>query len=255
MTLSQSASVTIPRRFCGPPRSGNGGYTAGLLGDLLPGPCEVTLRAPPPLDIPLELTRVASDRASLEYAGDLLAEAQRLPALELQLPAAVDIERAARASRGYPGYAWHPLPGCFVCGTERKPGDGLCLYPGPVEPTDGDAGLRLAAAVWEPDAGLSSDGDKVDARFVWAALDCPAWFGFVSFAAEVPATLLGRIAVSIAERPRIAEPCSVVGWNLGREGRRILCASALFARDGRCLAYSRSTWIALRDAPPTPTTT
>ena len=48
--------LTIERRFCGPPASGNGGYVAGLLARELGGSvCEVTLLAPPPLDRPLEM--------------------------------------------------------------------------------------------------------------------------------------------------------------------------------------------------------
>jgi len=36
--------VVIARRFCGPPDTGNGGYSAGLLAQSLRGPIEVTLR-------------------------------------------------------------------------------------------------------------------------------------------------------------------------------------------------------------------
>ena len=52
--------LTVPRRFCGPPGSGNGGYTAGLLAERVQGgtahavshapgcpAVEVTLRQPP----------------------------------------------------------------------------------------------------------------------------------------------------------------------------------------------------------------
>jgi hypothetical protein len=46
----QPASITIEARYHGPSGSGNGGYTCGRLAALLPGPVEVTLRRPPPLD-------------------------------------------------------------------------------------------------------------------------------------------------------------------------------------------------------------
>ena len=44
-------TMTIPRRFCGPPNSGNGGYVCGTLARCIPGAAEVTLRAPPPWPI------------------------------------------------------------------------------------------------------------------------------------------------------------------------------------------------------------
>jgi len=230
---------TIAARFRGPPQSGNGGYTAGLLAESIEGPAEVTLRAPPPLDTPLGLVPSGAGGVELRHGSTLVAEALSKP-FELELPAPVSLEAAQQASRGYPGFERHPLPGCFVCGTERAPGDGLRLFAGAV-------GSRpLVAAPWVPQADLSGDGSSVDTRFVWAALDCPSWFGFVAFNPDAPMVLLGRLSASIARRPRVAEPCVVTGWALGRQGRRIECASALFDADGRCLAHSRSTWIALK---------
>jgi hypothetical protein len=46
--------IIIDKRFCGPPNSGNGGYVCGRLARHIPGAAEVTLRAPPPLDTPLD---------------------------------------------------------------------------------------------------------------------------------------------------------------------------------------------------------
>ena len=49
--------ITIAKRFCGPPRSGNGGYVCGSLAAFVEGTAEVTLRRPPPLDRPLFVER------------------------------------------------------------------------------------------------------------------------------------------------------------------------------------------------------
>ncbi len=57
-------SIMIDRRFCGPPNSGNGGYVCGRLARHIPGGAEVTLRAPPPLDKPLDV--VAPDDGAWE---------------------------------------------------------------------------------------------------------------------------------------------------------------------------------------------
>ena len=47
--------VIIARRFRGPPDSGNGGYSCGLLARHFDGPVEVTLKAPPPVDTPMAI--------------------------------------------------------------------------------------------------------------------------------------------------------------------------------------------------------
>ncbi|HKY66971.1 MAG TPA: hypothetical protein VJM49_11395, partial [Acidimicrobiales bacterium] len=60
-----AATVTVPAARCGPPGMANGGWTCGTLAGHLPGgTVEVTLRAPTPLDEPLEV-RAADDRATL----------------------------------------------------------------------------------------------------------------------------------------------------------------------------------------------
>jgi hypothetical protein len=231
--------LSIPRTFCGPPNSGNGGYSAGLLAELIDGPCEVTLRAPPPLAVPLVRACGAEGAAILKHGETLLAQATP-KTFEVELPAPVSLAEAERAAARYIGFAAHPYPSCFVCGPTRTRGDGLAIYAGAVEDR------RVVACPWWPTHDLCSDGEQVDTRFIWAALDCPSWFGFATFADEVPKTLLGRLAVTILRKPRLSEHCVVMGWSLGRDGRRIACASQLLDGAGECLAYSKSTWIALK---------
>ena len=48
-------SLVIDRRFRGPPNSANGGYVCGCLARHVAGDAEVTLRAPPPLERPLDV--------------------------------------------------------------------------------------------------------------------------------------------------------------------------------------------------------
>jgi hypothetical protein len=236
--------VTIAAKYCGPPQSANGGYAAGLLAKLIDGPCSVTLRAPPPLERSLRLSRADDGKVSLHDRDTLLADAQSIP-IELELPGPVSFEQAERATRSYPGSHPHPYPRCFVCGPERPRGDGLALYPGAVEDR------RVVASPWVPTRELCSEGDLVDDRFIWAALDCPSWFGYSMFEREVPLVLLGRLAVQIKSRPECDARYVVVGWNIGREGRRIECGSMLLdAMDGECLAFGRSTWVTLKQPPP-----
>jgi hypothetical protein len=76
-------AITIARRFCGPPNSGNGGYSAGSLAQLIGGAVEVTLRHPPPLDQPLRIERGASVQA---FDGEQLVLEGAAKQLELELP-------------------------------------------------------------------------------------------------------------------------------------------------------------------------
>ncbi|MGB5346993.1 MAG: hypothetical protein WBN23_12575, partial [Woeseia sp.] len=46
-------TLNIASRFCGPPSSANGGYVAGRLASYVGRSAEVTLKSPPPLDMPL----------------------------------------------------------------------------------------------------------------------------------------------------------------------------------------------------------
>lgn len=51
-------AVTISRRFCGPPNSGNGGYVCGRIARHIPGAATVRLLSPPPLETELRIIGV-----------------------------------------------------------------------------------------------------------------------------------------------------------------------------------------------------
>ena len=123
-----AATVTIEKRFCGPPDSGNGGYVGGLLARHYRPDCQVTLLAPPPLDTSLVLAVDAAE-ARLSRGADTLAVARPFT-LELAVPAAPTLEEARAAQCRYAGFVEHSLPTCFVCGPEREPNDGLLISPG-----------------------------------------------------------------------------------------------------------------------------
>jgi hypothetical protein len=232
-------TLILPERFRGPPASANGGYTCGVLAGFVSGPAEVTLRAPPPLNVPLELVDETAGGISLQHDGTLIAEA-RPTHVELTLPHAPSFEQATEASAHYLGFKHHLYPSCFVCGPLRDPGDGLRIFPGRLEHP------RVAAAPWVPPRDLCDGDGLVEARFVWAALDCPSWWGYAAFNEPGPPILLGRLAAEIRARPRAEERCVVIGFGLGREGRRISCGSALVDGSGQYIAWARATWIELK---------
>jgi hypothetical protein len=232
--------VLIARRFRGPPDSANGGYACGVVAGLLAGgDVEATLRSPPPLERELVADR-GEGRAAIRDGDAVVAEAVAT-ALALEVPPAVGFEDAERAARRYPWFEGHPFPGCFVCGPERSSGDGLRILPGAVD------GREVAAAPWIPDASLAAADGLVAPEIVWAALDCPSWFGMCCFHPwREGRALLGRLAARVVQRPRVGEPCVAAGWFLGRDGRKMTLGSALYGDDGAVRAFARATWIALK---------
>jgi hypothetical protein len=224
-------SVVIPARFNGPPGSANGGYACGVLAAHVDGVAEVTLRAPPPLGVALEVVW-EDDHVELRRGAELLAEAERVEAdLGPDVPAPVSVEEADDASTRFAGFLHHAYSTCFVCGPERT--DGLGIYPGPVAGREDG----LVAAPWTPPGDVSE-------ALVWAVLDCPSGWAVDDFQRE--GILLGRLAARIAASPAPGEPHVVVGWGRGIDGRKRHAGSALFTVEGELLAQARSTWIQLR---------
>jgi len=159
--------------------------------------------------------------------------------MALEPPPAVAFEEAEQATLRFPWREGHLYPMCFVCGPERAPGDGLCISPGAVE------GRGVAAAPFVPDRSVVDDRGEVRPEIVWAALDCPSWFGFHCFNPFDGGVLLGRLAAHVEARPRLGDRCVAVGWSLGRDGRKIRCGSALYSERGALLALGQATWIAV----------
>lgn len=236
--VGQVGSVAIPFRFRGPPESGNGGYSCGLVASYLPGAAEVTLRKPPPLDTPLDVVKGADGRVELR-AGDVLIADGATADVDLTVPAMpVDFATAEAASRRYPGFHLHLFPGCFVCGPERGVGDGLRIFTGGV-------GEHQVVAPWVPDATLGDDAGQVRPVFLWSALDCPGYWAAVEGEAMRPA-VLGRMAAKLIGGVHIGERCVVAGWRIAQDGRKHTVGTALYGEDGALRAVARAVWIELR---------
>lgn len=229
-----TTTLTIDRRFCGPPDSGNGGYVCGVLAQSVDGDAEITLRMPPPLHRPLEVV-TENGTVRLRDGEAVVAEAA-LAAWELDVPEPPTLAEAEAAAQGYTGFDRHAFPTCFVCGPRRRAGDGLRIFTGPLD------GTPLVAAPWAPDASLSEDGVLVRPEFIWAALDCPGGFAVTPDLQERP-VLLGRLAARIHAPVRIDQTYVAVGWPIARDGRKLFAGTALFTADGACCARARATWI------------
>ncbi len=231
--LALETSITIQKRFCGPPESGNGGYSAGIIGTRIAGPAEVTLRKPPPLDRPLTLESSETEARLLD--GDTLIGEGRAAPLDLEVPPPPTADQAAAAGTHYRGFELHLFPRCFVCGPDRAPGDGLRIFAG-------DAGPHTVAAPWVPDASLGDERGSVRPEFLWAALDCPGYFAAMTGVDLVPA-LLGRMHAEVLQDVKVGEPLIVVGWSLSHEGRKRVVGTAVFRANGELCARAKSTWI------------
>lgn len=226
-------TVTIAPRFNGPPGSGNGGYVCGLMARHIAGASEASLRAPPPLNAPLQIVRV-DERIELRDGDTLLGEA-RPATLTLEAPPAPSLAQAEAAQARYLGHADHRYPSCFVCGTARPAHDGLDLFTGKVE------GRDLVASAWRPGADLADAGGVLHEDFIHAALDCPTYWALPL--AGKPA-LLARMTCSIdAPAPRVGAPLIVAAWALSSDGRKHRGASALYTADGALIARAEALWI------------
>jgi hypothetical protein len=237
-----AATITIAPEFCGPPGTGNGGYTAGRLAAHVAAPAgaavEVTLRRPPPLGRPLAVD-TGTYAARLLDGDEVIAEARPV-SLDLDVPRPLTtIEEARTAAMQSPVLVhrdWHPVPGCFVCGIDRTDADGLRVFPGPVR-------AGRFATTFTPPARFADSSGALGTEFVWALLDCPSSFGIYADGVRPAGTyVLGRLAARIDARPQTGDPLVIEAWRIAHEGRKLLAGSAL-VRDGRVFAIARATWL------------
>jgi len=259
--MTDLPDVIVPARFCGPPSSGNGGWSAGALAALAgaerPDPSTgshrdharpwptvtVSLLAPPPLDTAMDVQPADDGGVVASYDGRpvLRAQCSHEPLSDVAPVPAADA-RAATAS--YHGHRSHPFPTCFACGTGRAEGDGLRIFPGRVADHEG---LARVAATWTPDPSVAEDFHSyADGRpraslpVTWAALDCVGgWAGDL----EERLMVLARMSARIDSLPEIGEEHVVVGLGRGREGRKAWTSATLYDADGRIVGTADHLWV------------
>jgi hypothetical protein len=74
--------------------------------------------------------------------------------------------------------------------------------------------------------------------YLWSALDCAGHFAF-TLEHKPQRMLLGRMTGQLLGPVAVAEPLIVIGWQLGREGRKCAAGTAIFTAAGRCAAWPR----------------
>jgi hypothetical protein len=248
----RGATVSIPEKFRGPPKSANGGYATGAFGrwvrgGLEPGSgaIEVTLRAPVPLDQALAVEEIDADSVRVRDGDTLIAEAKRAD-LELEVPSPASWERALSVREQSPAlkvapHVWlggerlGPHPICFCCGAELSADLGLRVFVAPVPE------LEQVAAAWTCEPVFAAPSGEVPAEVLCTALDCPGQFAW--YAKNTRTGLLGRLTVRIDRPVRAGEPCVVIGWTLGNEGKKFYAGTALFDSRGELCACAKAVWI------------
>lgn len=253
------SSIVIEAKFRGPPDSGNGGYISGAFAEhlfaLSGGPNEgggdavqVTLRAPTPLDVEMQVVGVDADHLDIKQGEVLIAQAERTE-LELDVPTPPSFADAAAAVGASPalmpglnslvpgGLGFHPI--CFCCGADVAASEGLRVFAAPVEGFDG------VAAAWQPDAAFADDQGFLPSAVVWAALDCPGQFAFMNDG--IRTGLLGRMTAKIVQPIAASDQIVVIGWCIGIEGKKHFAGTAMFNQQGECCAVSKQVWIGRQD--------
>jgi hypothetical protein len=226
-------TIRLPAPVAGAiPGFGNGGIVAGTLARCLApssgASVEVRLERPVPLVTELTVTLHAGS-ARLEQAGTTLATAAAVEEPP-PTPPHVTADEAVETTPVVP-LSTHPAPGCFVCGPANAAG--LNLQPGRLP------GRPVVATVWSPPARFGTADGVLPPPLVWAALDCPSWYGG---AAGRPA-LLGTVRAHQLAPVPVDVPVVVTGWRTGGTDRKTDAGSALCTTAGEPLAVAASTWI------------
>jgi hypothetical protein len=234
-------SVTIPRRFNGPPDFGHGGYSCGSVAGLVDSRvASVSLRKPTPLDTPLAVRRGDGGTVALLDGDDVVADGG--PAeLALEVPEPVSLDEAREGRGRNPWLDSHPFPTCFGCGTERDREEAIATLLGRVPGRD-----EVFADTWTPQAEFAGPDELVTRLFVWAALDCAT--GAAAIEPDSGPNVLARLTADPAIAPvRVGEEHVIMAWLLGREGRKSRGAAALVTGEGEVCAVAEGLWIKLRD--------
>lgn len=234
------ASLTVPQFFQGPTGSGQGGWTAAKLVHIIGHPATTAIRAPIPLDTPLDVVELESSGAKLvdPATSTVILEAVPWePDFPSTAPVTLDAARQARA-RFPVSDLEHPVPMCFSCGLGP---DTMHVHAGPL----GDG--RFAADWRVPDWACRADG-SVDEAVIWAAIDCTAaWY--VCYEGEQRTAFTVQFATEVLVPLRAGETYALVGWagdwEGGWHGRKRGAASAAFDSDGVCVAHARSFWVSV----------
>jgi hypothetical protein len=239
-------SVVIEERFRGPPQSGNGGFVGGTFAKFAcagEGEAQVTLRAPIPLDAPLQVNR-STDSITITRGDTLIAEVKRVD-YDLEIPQPPSWQEAEQAASGSFSFSrndnelfkgrigFHPI--CFCCGAEHD--DGLGVFAAPVG--------QQVAAIWKTKPEWADSEGNLPDEFLWTALDCPGQFAYR--AQGILTGMLGRITAKVHRKAKAGETYMVTAWPIRVEGKKHFAGSAVFDAEGNLITEAITLWIGRRE--------
>ncbi|PJZ24875.1 hypothetical protein CH352_11920 [Leptospira hartskeerlii] len=242
-------NTVLSQRFCGPPKTGNGGFTAGILVEAVrTNAAEIRLLNPTPVETSIIIESEKGQRGAIyDDSKKVLATLKSITYEdfpEYKLPLVPDLDDTKKISAFYPGFTTHPFPTCFVCGPKREISDGMRIFVGPAPEQIGFE--NLMAGHWLPDETVASENGLVRDAAIWGALDCPG--GFSAVLDEPQLIVLSKIRGKIIERPKIGENYTVVSWRLQKMSRAFKVMTAIFKSDSkRLMAIAEALWLAPRN--------
>jgi hypothetical protein len=229
--------VWLDPRTNGPRGKSNGGFVAGVLGELAGGTATVRLLETVPLDVPLTVRRISDNRYTLLDGRRALATAEGVdPFTETPpvIPTMAEAD-AARVAHPFLGVR-HRLSTCVVCGPDRV--DGMHVTPGPLATNP-----SVLATPFVPHERDTKGGIVIPSA-VWGALDCPSYPADALLRGRL--CLLGSITAHRNRDIELGEELVVVGWTRSEGKRSRHTSSALIDRDGHIVASARAVWVELR---------
>ena len=155
------------------------------------------------------------------------------------MPPAVRFEEARHAAEHYDGSGYDLLSQCYVCGPDRD--DTFAVHTAPVR------GRAVVASTWTPPCWAAGRGGVVHDEHVWAALDCPTYFG-AYFAERKAMAMLAQMQARV-DAPIVADTeYAVMAWPMETDGRKRWAGSAIVSPDGEVLAVAKALLIELGPA-------
>jgi hypothetical protein len=231
------STVVLEPRNNGPRRSSNGGFAAGTFAAFVGGTASVRLMVPPPLGIPLTVTR-GSVVATIRDGVRTIASAERVSPFMLEPPIVPSMEVVKAASLLNPGRRTrNTLSDCIVCGPRRA--DGMHVTPGPLS----IPGQDLLVAPFVPHEQEAVDG-VIRPEAVWGALDCPSYPAHLMRQRKI--AFLGELTAHRRRDIQVGEQLVVVGWTIDAGTRSHRTATVIIDADDEVVASAHATWVELK---------
>ena len=244
--------MRLDKKYCGPPRSGNGGYVCGLCAQHSyfslspenqeqirePFSFEVKYKNPLPVETEFQVINSARESSLTDMDGNqVFAQGKTTTGTSTSLPDPITYRQAQEAAVKSLPSDQHIFPDCFVCGPNRHTGDGLRIFAGPLgsEP--------MVAAPWDVHPSFVLKERLLPLPVLWAALDCPGYFAyhFQSSSTFIP-TVLAKMQCTVYDNQIRSNDLVVMGWVKKQKLPLIEVGTALF--EGKhLLAQAEAVWM------------